>query len=247
MKRKAFLYSLTGVTCALGFMMTVQIESRPSRGNTGSSYLDLRSEIQDQAQEHKTLLDTISRQTVQLSQYQASEGNDALMHRALNHDAEVIAEQAGLTPVRGAGLTITIKDDPNLPYVQDYAGMWMTQGAEELSLIVNDLFANGATAISINGQRLTTTSTIRMVTSVDGEETIQVNAYPLNPNGPYVISAVGDSDLMQNVLAASEVTTLLQMWQMDCVVKVKNASHPVTIPAYHGPLPGTWAKEVKTQ
>jgi uncharacterized protein YlxW (UPF0749 family) len=243
--RKTFIWSLTGVTGLLGFMLTVQITSHPQRSSASSTYLDLRTEIQEQVQEHQTLTEQISKSLAQLSEYRASEGNQSDMERALKHDAAQVAEAAGMTPVTGPGITITIRDNPNLPYVDGFAGKFMEEGDQEISLIVNDLFANGAKAISINGQRLVTTSTIRYVPSLSRTKTLQVNGYPVL--APYVISAVGDVNLMKSVLDANAVVPLLNLWQEDCIIHTYPGPHGVTVPAYHGPLPGNFAKEVDTK
>ena len=64
----------------------------------------------------------------------------------------------------------------------------------DLQTVVNGLWASGAEAISINGQRLTQLSAIR-----SAGEAILVNFRPLSP--PYVISAIGDADPMQALFA----------------------------------------------
>jgi uncharacterized protein YlxW (UPF0749 family) len=60
----------------------------------------------------------------------------------------------------------------------------------DLQTVVNGLWAAGAEAISVNGQRLTALSAIR-----SAGEAILVDFRPLTP--PYVVSAVGDADALR--------------------------------------------------
>lgn len=237
------MWSMTGISAVLGFMLTVQLTSKPSTSSTGlSSYIDLRTQLLEQMQEHQALVEQISKQNAQLSQFNASNGNTVELQKALENDAKTVAAEAGMTSLSGPGITITIQDDPNLPFVADYAGKFQQYSDQEVSQIVNDLFANGAKAISINGQRLVTTSSIRLVTGLGGLSTLQVNTFPISM--PIVITAVGNISLMQAVLNVDQVKILLNLMQEDCLVKPYPSQNGVTVPGYDGPLPGTWAKEV---
>lgn len=237
------MWSLTGISALIGFMLTVQLTSKPSTSpEVLSSYIDLRTQLLEQMQEHQVLVSEITKQNKQLEQFKASHGNTVELQQALENDAQTVAAEAGMTPLSGAGITITIQDNPNLPFVADYAGKFQQYSDQEVSQIVNDLFANGATAISINGQRLVTTSSIRLVTGLSGFSTLQVNTYPIAM--PIVITAVGNISLMQSVLNVNQVKTVLNLMQEDCLVVPHPGNNGVTVPGYTGPLPGTWAKEV---
>lgn len=243
MEKRKLMWSLTGISALIGFMLTVQLTSKPTTSpEILSSYIDLRTQLLEQMQEHQVLVSEITKQDKQLSQFEASHGNTEELQQALQNDANTVAAEAGMTPFSGPGITITIQDDPNLPFVADYAGKFQQYSDQEVSQIVNDLFANGATAISINGQRLVTTSSIRLVTGLGGLSTLQVNTYPIAM--PIVISAVGNISLMQSVLNVNQVKTVLNLMQEDFLVVAHPGANGVTVPGYIGPMPGTWAKEV---
>lgn len=243
MERRTLMWSVTGISAVVGFMLTVQMTSKPQGSpSVLSSYLDLRTQLLEQMQQQQVLDTQIAKENAQLDLFKASNGNTKDLKKALENDAETVSAEAGMTPLDGPGITITIEDNPNLPFVADYAGKFQQYSDQEISQIVNDLFANGAKAISINGQRLVTTSSIRLVSGLGGFSTLQVNTYPVSM--PYVISAVGNVELMQAVLNVQQVVTLLNLMQEDCLVALHPAINGVTVPGYHGPLPGTWAKEV---
>jgi uncharacterized protein YlxW (UPF0749 family) len=69
--------------------------------------------------------------------------------------------------------------------------------------VVNQLWADGAEAISVNGMRLTPTSAIRFA-----GDAVLVDFQPID--SPYVVAAIGDSDLLATGFAASEVASRYQ-------------------------------------
>lgn len=243
MKQRVFIWSLTGVTAVVGFLMTVQLSSRTPQENTSSSsFIDLRTQIDEQTQEHQVLLDEISKVNAQVLQYQNAQGKGTDMLKALEADAANVSKEAGITPVSGPGLTIKIEFNPSLPYDQSTQGLFDQTSDQEIGLIVNDLFANGATAISINGQRLVTTSSIRLVSGLTGTNTLQVNTVPITE--PYIIAAVGDISRMQAILTINNVVPELNVMQEDCIITPHPSANGVTVAGYRGPLPGNFAKEV---
>lgn len=98
----------------------------------------------------------------------------------------------GAVPVHGPGLVVTIDDAPRSAGEGSNSDPRSAGRAEDgvvrardLQIIVNGLWAAGAEAVMINGQRLTATSAIRFA-----GQAIIVNYRPLVR--PYVISAIGD-------------------------------------------------------
>lgn len=94
---------------------------------------------------------------------------------------------SGAVAVQGPGIVVVLTDatqDPQHPdpesLVQDV----------DLQIAANGLWAAGAEAIAINGQRLTSLSAIRVV-----GQAILVNLVPLT--SPYTIEAVGDPAVLQ--------------------------------------------------
>jgi uncharacterized protein YlxW (UPF0749 family) len=248
LKERAFVWSLTGVCALVGFMLTVQLSShvkpQPTPG-TLASYLDLRSEIQAQQEENRLLTDQIAKARAQIAQYEAAQNNQGDLEAALRRDEQQTAAAAGLTPVTGPGIEIKIQDDPLLTPVgsaaqdfQDRADVWISE-------VINDLFANGATAISINDQRLVTTSSIRWIKGLNTLPELQVNTVPVTQ--PYIIRAVGDVDHMTAELTLKDWQANFNIMQEDFIVTVHRGKDGVTVPAYHGPLPGKWAKEATSK
>ena len=108
---------------------------------------------------------------------------------------------SGSLAVQGPGLRVTVDDAPGsaasprrTPTRPEAAADQGRVQDRDLQTVVNGLWASGAEAISINGQRLTALSAIR-----SAGQAILVDFRPLSP--PYVISAIGDPDPMQALFA----------------------------------------------
>jgi uncharacterized protein YlxW (UPF0749 family) len=124
----------------------------------------------------------------------------AVGQRAL--DQQSSAEQAAAAvPVRGPGLLVTVAD------AEPDAGSDPVGGATEtdpdglvrdsdLQLVVNALWAAGAEAVSVNGQRLGPTSAIRTA-----GEAVLVDFNPVT--SPYEVSAVGNAATLRDAFLAS--------------------------------------------
>jgi uncharacterized protein YlxW (UPF0749 family) len=159
---------------------------------------------QDTADDLSGQLDTLRRQ-LNRTRDEALR-NSAVGQRAL--DELSAAEQgAGTVAVTGPGLLVTLADakpdadsDPVGGQSETDPNGLVHDG--DLQLVVNALWAAGAEAISINGQRLGPTSAIRFA-----GEAVLVDFNPVT--NPYEVSAVGDpDDLRDGFLASPEVASL---------------------------------------
>lgn len=89
-----------------------------------------------------------------------------------------LAVAAGTTAVTGPGVVITVDDAPTA----GFDGMILDI---DLRALVNGLWAAGAEAIAVDGQRLTTTTSIRLA-----GEAITVGYRSIT--APYIVSVIGD-------------------------------------------------------
>lgn len=103
--------------------------------------------------------------------------------RALSARLDRLGGLTGAVSVTGPGVKVVVDDAPDA--VSDIERVL----DKDLQKLVNALWASGAEAISINGQRLTALSAIRTAGSA-----ITVNFVSLSR--PYTVLAVGDPDTM---------------------------------------------------
>lgn len=104
----------------------------------------------------------------------------------------------GTVPVTGPGISVTVDDATGQPAGSDPVGP--DEGGAggqvdrvldtDLQRLVNGLWAAGAEAVAINGQRLTSLTAIR-----SAGEAVLVDYRPLSP--PYVVTAVGDPKTLE--------------------------------------------------
>ena len=114
---------------------------------------------------------------------------------------------AAVVPVSGPGLLVTLADaEPDAD--EDPVGGTTEADPRgqvrdgDLQLVVNALWASGAEAVSINGQRLGPTTAIRFA-----GEAVLVDFRPVT--NPYLVSAVGDPGTLRGrFLASPEVNAL---------------------------------------
>ena len=108
----------------------------------------------------------------------------------------LLGMRAGTIAVRGPGVRVVADDAPGADSARNQVL------DSDLQKLVNGLWEAGAEAISINGQRLTNLSTIRLAGGA-----ITVNARSLRR--PYVVSAIGNRDTLPARFAE---TTSGQAW-----------------------------------
>ncbi|MFT3873595.1 MAG: DUF881 domain-containing protein [Nocardioides sp.] len=151
--------------------------------------------------------------------------------RRLQQKAERQRHAAGFTEVTGPALQITLSDAPAdviNSSTQKVDRMIVHQ--QDIQAVVNALWNGGATGITIQGQRVISTTGIKC----EGNA-VQLDGVPYGQ--PYVIVAVGDlAALAQAIDADSYVQTYIEdSRQPDIAVGWELTALPsVTLPAYTG-------------
>ncbi|GAA0631409.1 DUF881 domain-containing protein [Sporichthya brevicatena] len=100
---------------------------------------------------------------------------------AARSDLERLSALAGVTAVRGPGIKVVVDDAPSANLRSGTGRVLDT----DLQRLLNGLWAAGAEAISVNGQRLTQLTAVR-----SAGDAILVAYRPLSP--PYVVLAIGN-------------------------------------------------------
>jgi uncharacterized protein YlxW (UPF0749 family) len=121
---------------------------------------------------------------------EAALGADAA-GRAAAERLDALGAASATTAVAGPGVVVTLDDAPTGDAVGEdpLRGGTVPEGRvrdADLQDVVNGLWAAGAEAVAVDGQRLTALSAIR-----SAGESVLVDLRPLSP--PYVVEAVGDA------------------------------------------------------
>lgn len=154
-------------------------------------------------------------------------------------DATVLAEQAraeqyraaaGFTALHGPGLTVTLNDalrsDGVPPPGAKPNDLLVHQ--QDLQAVLNALWAGGAEAMSIMGERVLSTSAAICVGPV-----LLLHGRPHSP--PYVIVAIGDPEAMSGALAAAPGVQLYrEAVEAYGLGYRETVEEDVTVPAFEG-------------
>jgi uncharacterized protein YlxW (UPF0749 family) len=129
---------------------------------------------------------------------------------AIARDLDLAQLQAGQLAVSGPGITVTLRE-PAAPTASPDPGRGGTTAIGDTNIltdrdvrsVVNELWHDGAEAISVNDVRLTPTSAIRFA-----GEAVLVDFQPIT--SPYRIRALGDADNLSTNFAESSVASRYQ-------------------------------------
>ncbi|HEY3424847.1 MAG TPA: DUF881 domain-containing protein, partial [Negativicutes bacterium] len=152
-----------------------------------------------------------------------------------SHEMELIKMGAGVVALEGPGVMVTIDDSKRPSKLGENPNLYLIHD-DDILKVINELWAAGAEAISINEQRLIASSEIRCA-----GPTLSVNNTRYSP--PYEIRVIGDSQTLENALKMrGGVVETLQFWGIQVSIK---SQENVKIPAYKGTFRFEHAKAVK--
>lgn len=151
----------------------------------------------------------------------------------LQAQVDKLLEPAGLAPVAGPGLTVVLDDAPKSEIDQAGGDSGVTVDElvvhqQDIQAVVNALWAGGAEAMSIQGQRVVSTTGIKCVGN-----TVVLHGVPYSP--PYRIAAIGNPAELQASLDADEYIdaylTVVEAYDLGYDV---TPSARLELPAYKG-------------
>lgn len=224
------------VLLVIGFLVAGAVgalrDSRPGR-------LKARDALRTQIVELDRAVGTLAREVDQARAQTATLRDQALGDPGSDPGPLEIA--AGLVAVRGPGLRVVIDDAPGTSAQGFGSDENRTTGGgrvldRDLQRVVNALWAAGAEAISVSGQRLTAASAIR-----SAGDAVLVDYRPVSP--PYVIEAIGDPRTLEADFADSPAGQSLAT--LHSAVGLRYTVHTVSdlrLPAASGTLSLRYAR-----
>ena len=176
------------------------------------------------------------RQISQLTQQvnDLSRSVDSRQVRRLSRQVAALKDPAGLAPVSGPGVTVTLSDAPqatgqDLPDTVDNPNLLLVH-QQDIQAVVNAMWKAGATAVTIQGQRVITTTGIRCIGN-----SVQLQGVPYSQ--PYTIQGVGDATSLLNTIAADPYLQIYRADAADPDINVgwdEQVEDRITAPAYAG-------------
>ncbi|MCT7661269.1 DUF881 domain-containing protein [Mycobacterium deserti] len=141
------------------------------------------------------------------SHHGGSPTTDAALTAITERSAQ-LALNAGMEPVRGPGLVVTLNDaqrDAEGRFPRDASPDDLVVHQQDIEAVLNALWSAGAEGIQMQDQRIIGTSAPRCVGN-----TLLLNGRTYSP--PYVIAAIGDVAAMQSALTASPLVSLYKRY-----------------------------------
>ena len=160
-----------------------------------------------------------------VEEYQTNSSTNDSLIASMKSQIDTLGLLAGTTDVQGEGIIITLYDgNTSDSLVHD----------SDLLTVINELRVAGAEAISVNENRIITTSAIRCVGSV-----VQVNYQKVA--APFVIKAIGNAQYLESAMTIKNgVVDVLNGYGLK--VTLTRESN-IEIPKYQGTLTFNFAKQ----
>lgn len=167
-------------------MQFKQFQSELSLGGTSANYSSLTKQYDDLKVQKEVLESDIEQLQKQLEQAMTGNQSGGLSPE-LQEELQYYMMAGGFTDVVGPGVTIqfNVTESDNIINLTDFY--------QEMVLLVNELYAAGAEAISIKDERIISNSEIRLAGNA-----IMINGKSQLP--PFVIKAIGDKDTLDGAL-----------------------------------------------
>ncbi len=232
-KNLKFQFSIAFVCLVMGFVLIIQLQTMTKGIGPVSEWRarELSVQLKKLTEDKDNLLKLKSELETKISAYENAAAGGDKASLLLKEELDNVRLLAGLTDVEGPGINVSI-DDGNVSAELDYALI----SHEMLLLVVNELNAAGAEAISINGQRMISETEIRQA----GVH-ININTVQLAP--PYVLKVIGDPKQLD---AALQLRGGIKDQFQETGVKVSiTKSELIMVEKYNGIIEHLYAIEVK--
>ena len=238
-KRSWWRFGTPAVVLVCGALFIVSAQNSEGTDLRPGRYSDLATLAGTEADRYQRLQERVSDLTAEV-QSLTGEVEDTGVAR-YRQEIQRLKDPAGLTPRSGPGLKITLSDapddviesaqgDPNLLVVHQ----------QDIQAVVNALWRGGADAVTIQGQRVISTTGIKCSGS-----TVQLQGVPYPQ--PFVIEAVGDIDDMTEALDGDGYVALYREQAADPGIAIGWSMEPdsrVEAPAYDGLLDLNYAEPI---
>lgn len=228
------------VVLLCGALFVVSAENSEGTDLRPGRYTDLASLVQEESDQYAALQERVQALDREVDTL-AESVNDRQVER-YQRQVDELRDPAGLTPRSGPGITVTLSDAPEEVINSTSRDLnLLVVHQQDIQAVVNAMWKGGATAVTIQGQRIVTTTGIKC----EGNA-VQLHGIPYAQ--PYVISAVGDqSSLLESISnddylsiyrAQAEIPDISVGWELEL-------EDDLTAPAYEGLLDLSYAEPIR--
>lgn len=195
---KIFIFTILVALTALVTVAVVALRTPQDAVDEARALLE--DNIKERNAEYTSRKETVDELEDEIRQLQQE--SLSLPGQRLFEASQFLGLRTGGTAVVGPGVVVEMED------AKPADGQALTSSDRvqdfDLQVVVNGLWAAGAEAIAINGERITAMSAIR-----SAGDAILVDFQPLQ--APYVISAIGEPNRLETGIAANQAGQHLQL------------------------------------
>jgi uncharacterized protein YlxW (UPF0749 family) len=203
-------------------------------------YTDLASLVSNEAARYDALKQRVADLNAEVQALTESV-NDTTVKRYQRRIDE-LKDPAGLEPRTGPGVTVTLSDAPEeVIRSTDLDRNLLVVHQQDIQAVVNAMWKGGASAVTINGQRIVSTTGIKC----EGNA-VQLQGVPYSQ--PYVISAVGDQATLLDAIDSDSYLQIYREQAADPSIQVGwtlDLEDSLTAPAYDGLLDLNYARPLE--
>jgi uncharacterized protein YlxW (UPF0749 family) len=219
-----------GILISLQFRVQ-SVKAQPSKQG------DLMKIIKDLEEQRSKLTEELQVDRQRLNDIEQKMGKGDTEAKELKQQSFDAKVNAGLMAMKGPGLVITLSDSTKRAAPDEDIHYFIIHDVD-LQTLVNELYAAGCEAISINGQRIVNRTPIRCV-----GPTILIDAVRIA--SPYVVTAIGSPDDMEGGLKMTGgfMDSMNMLIRSGGEVRVSKNQN-LTVPAFTGSMTFRFAKAV---
>lgn len=228
--RHAAILLLGAIGLGFGFLIAgqVRVQLVPPASNKIGRYEALVSTVRRLESDNHAAISRISALRAEVDRLEAGAAQRSASAQALRQRVQELRQHAGLTPLNGPGVTVTLTSGGKRPGETDRL---FQVGYQDVEDVVNLLFESGAEGVAVNGHRLTPMS----VLGGSGAQVVVDQETPLA--SPYSIVAVGDRPQMAAALADPAALPDLRYRQQDYGLQISwTESASLSLPGYAASL-----------
>jgi uncharacterized protein YlxW (UPF0749 family) len=196
-------------------------------GNESRNYDALTERVKNLNNDIKVLTDAVADR--QVSRYQRR--------------IERLSDPAGLVPRSGPGVTVTLADAPASVVESSNLNVnYLVVHQQDIQAVVNAMWKAGASAVTIQGQRVVSTTGIKCEGPV-----VQLQGVPYGQ--PYRISAVGNPSTLRSAIDDDPYLQIYRQQSANPEIAVGwdlRTESSLTAPAYDGLLNLSYARPLRS-
>lgn len=242
MKKEGYAtMALTSVCLLLGVLIGVQYNTVKKQNTQAQVEVQRVNEMTGQLRRAQEEIEDLKLQIAEkeerLSGYESAAEDDSELVQSLQRELSELKSISGFADLTGPGVTVMVNDSSAAGEGEGDVNAYLVHAEDILSLI-NELNVAGAEAVSINGQRIIGSSSVRCAGSV-------VNINGVKIATPFVITAIGSPDVLESALRfPGGVIDSLSPWGIEIEIEKHDK---VTVPAYNQSIRLKEARTAETE